>query len=115
MVEFPYWYERSDFPRHAYYMLNSTAHWQPLVNGYSDHIPADFRKTVMPLSSFPVARVVSASWRAPDARYVVFHLNMYNARLRERLFERLKTYSPYLRPLAQEGHVWLFEIVGWPN
>ena len=64
VVEFPYWYERSDFPRHAYYMLNSTAHWQPLVNGYSDHIPADFRRTVMPMSSFPRANR-SASWRAP--------------------------------------------------
>jgi len=53
VAEFPYWYQRSDFPRHAYYMLNSTAHWKPLVNGYSDHIPADFRKTVVALSSFP--------------------------------------------------------------
>ena len=114
VVEFPYWYERSDFPRHAYYMLNSTAHWQPLVNGYSDHIPADFRRTVIPLSSFPSRESFGILARA-DARYVVFHLNMYNTRLRERLFERLKTYAPYLRPLSQEGQVWLYEIVGWPN
>ena len=40
---------------------------------------------------------------------------MYNTRLRERLFERLKTYAPYLRPIAQEGQVWLYEIVDWPN
>ncbi len=114
VVEFPYWYERSDFPRHAYYMLNSTTHWKPLVNGYSDHIPADFRKTVIPLSSFPSRESFGILARA-DARYVVFHLDMYNTRLRERLFERLKTYSAYLRPLAQEGPVWLYEIVGWPN
>jgi hypothetical protein len=114
VVEFPYWYERSDFPRHAAYMLNSTVHWRPLVNGYSDHIPADFRKTVLPLSSFPSRESFGILARA-DARYVVFHLDMYNTRLRERLFERLKTYSPYLRPLAQEGPVWLYEIVDWPN
>jgi hypothetical protein len=114
VVEFPYWYERSDFPRHAYYMLNSTAHWKPLVNGYSDHIPADFRRTVIPLSSFPSRESFGILARA-DARYVVFHLDMYNTRLRERLFERLKTYSAYLRPLSQEGQVWLYEIVGWPN
>jgi hypothetical protein len=114
VVEFPYWYERSDFPRHAAYMLNSTAHWKPLVNGYSDHIPADFRKTVLPLSSFPSRESFGILARA-DARYVVFHLDMYNTRLRERLFERLKTYSAYLRPLAQEGPVWLYEIVDWPN
>lgn len=114
VAEFPYWYERSDFPRHAYYMLNSTAHWKPLVNGYSDHIPTDFRKTVLPLSSFPSRESFAILARA-DARYVVFHLNMYNTRLRERLFERLKIYAPYLRPIAQEGPVWLYEIVGWPN
>jgi hypothetical protein len=114
VAEFPYWYERHDFPRHAYYMLNSTAHWQPLVNGYSDHIPGDFRKTVVPLSSFPTRESFAILARA-GARYVVFHLDMYNTRLRERLLERLNTYSPYLRPLAQEGSVWLYEIVDWPN
>jgi hypothetical protein len=40
---------------------------------------------------------------------------MYNTRLRERLFERLKIYSQYLRPIAQDGPVWLYEIVDWPN
>ena len=45
--------QRMDFPRHAYYMLNSTSHWMPLINGYSDHIPQDFRDTVIALSSFP--------------------------------------------------------------
>lgn len=114
VAEFPYWYERHDFPRHAYYMLNSTAHWKPLVNGYSDHIPGDFRRTVLPLSSFP-SRESFAILAKAGARYVVFHLDMYNARLRERLFERLETYSPYLRPLAKEESVWLFEIVDWPN
>jgi hypothetical protein len=114
VVELPYWYERSDFPRHAYYMLNSTAHWQPLVNGYSDHIPADFRKTVVPLSSFPSRESFGILAKA-GARYVIFHLDMYNTRLRARLFDRLQTYADYLRPLSREGDVWLFEIVGWPN
>lgn len=114
VAEFPYWYERPDFPRHAFYMLNSTAHWQPLVNGYSDHIPAEFRNTVLPLSSFPSRESFGILAKA-GARYVVFHLDMYNTRLRERLLERLDTYSAYLRPLAREDSVWLYEIVDWPN
>jgi hypothetical protein len=114
VAEFPYWYQRPDFPRHAYYMLNSTAHWQPLVNGYSDHIPADFRQSVLPLSSFPSRESFSILAKA-GARYVVFHTHMYDARSRVRLTERIATYSAYLRPIAQEGSVWLFEIVGWPN
>ena len=114
VAEFPYWYERYDFPRHAYYMLNSTAHWQPLINGYSDHIPADFRRSVLALSSFPSRESFDILARA-RARYVVFHLDMYNVRLRERLFQRLKTYETYLRPVAKEESVWLFEIVEWPH
>jgi hypothetical protein len=84
VAEFPFWYNRMDFPRHAYYLLNSTAHWKPLVNGYGDHIPADFRKIVVPLSSFPSRESFGILAKA-DARYVVFHLNMYNRRNRERL------------------------------
>jgi hypothetical protein len=114
VIELPYWSERSDFPRHAYYMLNSTAHWMPLINGYSDHIPQDFRNTVVPLSSFPTRASFAILGRA-DTRYVVFHLNMYNAPLRRRLMERLDMYAKYLRPLVREGDVWLYEIVDWPN
>ena len=114
VAEFPYFYERSDFPRHAYYMLNSTTHWMPLINGYSDHIPQEFRKTVRALSSFPTRESFRILANA-GARYVVFHLNMYDRRSRERLLERLDTYRAYLRPLVQDGDVWLFEIVGYPN
>jgi hypothetical protein len=66
------------------------------------------------LSSFPSRESFAILARA-GARYVVFHLDMYDSRLRERLFERLKTYEPYLRPIAKEESVWLFEIVEWPN
>jgi len=114
VAEFPYWYRRSDFPRHAYYMLNSTSHWFPLINGYSDHIPGDFRKTVIPLSSFPTRESFTILGTS-GARYVIFHTNLYDSRSRTRLIDRLGTYSTYLRPIAQEGPVWLYEIVGWPN
>jgi hypothetical protein len=114
VVEFPYFYRRPDFPRHAVYMLNSTAHWMPLVNGYSDHIPQDFREHVVPLSSFPT-RESFAILAKIGARYAVFHLDMYDRRSRERVIERIAEYGNFLRPLVKEGDVWLFEIVGWPN
>lgn len=114
VAEFPYFYRRNDFPRHAYYMLNSTAHWQPLVNGYSDHIPKDFRSQVVALSSFPT-RESFRRLAAVGTRYVVFHLDMYDRRSLERLRERLELYGQYLRPLFQEDEVWLYEIVGSPD
>ena len=114
VAEFPYFYQRPDFPRHAIYMLGSTAHWQPLINGYSDHIPADWRATVVPLSSFPTRESFGILGRL-NARYVVFHLNGYDRRSREKLITRLQEYERYLRPLVQQDDVWLYEIVDWPN
>jgi hypothetical protein len=114
VAEFPYFSRRGDFPRHAFYMLNSTSHFMPLVNGYSDHIPQSFRNDVIPLSSFP-SRDSFAVLGSLGARYVVFHLNLYDRRSREYLLERIARYQQYLRPLAKDGDVWLFEIVAFPN
>ncbi len=114
VVEFPYFYRRSDFPRHAEYMLGSTVHFQPLINGYSDHIPAEWRATVVPISSFPTRESFGILGKI-GARYAVFHLNGYDRRSRERLLERLQEYQRYLRPIVQQDDVWLFEIVDWPN
>lgn len=114
VAEFPYFYERMDFPRHAGYMLGSTYHWQPLVNGYSDYIPRPWRDHVRQLSSFPSRESFGILGRL-GARYVVFHLQMYDRRSRQRLMERLDTYGRFLRPIIQQDDVWLYEIVDWPN
>lgn len=114
VVELPFFYQRSDFPRHAYYMLYSTYHWQPLINGYSDHIPQDFRDMVIPMSSFPT-RESFALLEQRRARYAVFHLDFYDRRNREKLMQRLEQYQQYLAPLSREDDVWLYEIVGWPR
>ena len=115
VIEVPYWYERLAFPRHAEYMLTSTAHWQPLINGYSDHIPQDFRDTALPLSSFP-SRESFGILEKLGARYAVFHLDLMDERTREKTIQRIEVdYANYLRPLEKDGDVWLFEIVDWPR
>lgn len=114
VAEFPYFYERQDFPRHAEYMLGSTYHFQPLINGYSDHIPGGWRATVVPLSSFPTRESFMILGKI-GARYAVFHLRGYDRRSRERLLQRLVEYQQFLRPIVQQDDVWLYEIVGWPN
>jgi hypothetical protein len=94
-------------------MLYSTAHWRPLINGYSDHIPDEFRAMVVPLSSFPNPESFAILKRL-RARYVVFHLNMYDHRAVDDLKARIAQYSEYLRPVRLEDPVWLFHIVAWP-
>ncbi len=115
VIELPFWADRPSYPRHAEYMLASTAHWQPLVNGYSDHIPRDFRDTAQPLSTFPSPEAF-AILEPLAARYAVFHLDLVPRQARESLIERIdSTYRNYLRPIEKDGEVWLFEIVGWPR
>ncbi len=115
VVELPFWYLRSDFPRHARYMLLSTYHWHPLVNGYSDHIPQWFRDEVIKISSFPTAESLQIAIDRHQARYAIFHTRYYDGRSRQRLRERLDQYGSYLRPVITEGNVWLYEILGAPR
>jgi hypothetical protein len=115
VIEIPFWSERLAYHRHAEYMLASTYHWQPLINGYSDHIPQDFRDAALPLSGFPSPesfRILEAR----GARYVVAHLDLMNEEGRESVTERLdREYVNYLRPIEKDGDVWLYEIIGWPR
>ena len=57
VVELPFYTGRAAF-QHAPYMLNSTAHWRPLVNGYSGFQPASFHRHVEELAGFPDRRSV---------------------------------------------------------
>jgi len=113
VVEFPFFYQRIDFSRHSEYMLYSTSHWKPLINGYSDYIPPDFRAMVIPLSSFPNQESF-AILRPLRARYVVFHFNLYDHRQAAVVKQRIEEFREYLRPIRIEEPVWLFQIVGWP-
>jgi hypothetical protein len=113
VAEFPFFYRRSDFPQHAQYMLSSTYHWQPLINGYSDHIPEDFRRMVTTLSSFPSMDGFKIL-KEHRVRYVVFHPKGYDHRLLARLSDRLTAYQRYLRLLNRDDDVWLYEIAEWP-
>ncbi|MFN8058944.1 MAG: hypothetical protein U0Q12_07245 [Vicinamibacterales bacterium] len=114
LAEFPFFFLRSDFPRHAAYMLNSTYHWHPLINGYSDNIPDDFRNIVLSMSTFP-------SWRAFEilrerkARYVAFHMQWYDTPSRARVIENIGRYEQYLRLILKNDEVWLYEIRSWPE
>jgi hypothetical protein len=112
MAEFPFYGERIAFPLHAQYMVLSAAHWMPLVNGYSDHIPKDFRDAAFVLDSFP-SNDTFAVLQRHRVRYIAVHWNMYGPRAEE-IRARLQPFARYLRPLASEPDMSLFEIVSFP-
>ena len=114
VVEFHFPYRSSEFFHHTRYMFDSIWHWQPLINGYSDYIPQDFRDMAIPINGFPDATSFRIL-REHQARYVVIHLDTYgDAEKRAILLARFPPYKDYLKPIVQTGETWLFEIVNWP-
>ena len=109
VAEFPFYGERVAYPLHAQYMLFSTSHWMPLVNGYSDVIPDDFRPTATILDSFP-SRDAFSVLAHHRVRYVGIHWDMFVGR-QDEIHERLLPFSRYLRVLAADERMTLYEIV----
>ncbi len=112
VAEFPFYGERVAFPLHAQYMVLSASHWMPLVNGYSDHIPLDFREAAYVLDSFPSDDAFAVLQRR-RVRYIGVHWNMFGPRAAD-VRERLRPFARHLRPLASDADMSLFEIVSFP-
>jgi len=112
VVEFPFYGERIAYPLHAQYMILSTAHWMPLVNGYSDYIPQDFREAAFVLDSFPSNDTFKVLEKH-RVRYIGIHWDMYGPRAEETR-NKLKGFERYLRLLGNDATMSLYEIVGFP-
>jgi hypothetical protein len=113
VVEMPFYYHDVGIFQNTKYMVASTAHWMPLVNGYSDYMPADYLEDVERLKFFPSADAFAVLKRR-GARYAVFHLYGYNDENRRDVLARLDTFAPYLRPLYADETTRLYEVVGSP-
>jgi hypothetical protein len=129
VLELPFYWRRIDFHRHTEHMLWSTFHWKPLINGYSDNIPPEFRDIAEPLSTFPSPEAFRLL-RERRARYVVIHLHKYARASASRVVEALETrYHDALTlravdpdPLRERradrhplNQVRLYEITTWPE
>jgi len=112
IAEFPFYGERIAFPLHAQYMLFSTSHWLPMVNGYSDVIPLDFREAAVILGGFPTSDAFAALAKR-RVRYIAVHWDMYAGRDAE-IRARLEPYQSSLRVLSDDARMTLFEVVRYP-
>ena len=114
VVEFPFYHQRIDFHIHTRYMLSSTVHWQPLVNGYSDHTPAEFRTTAVRLASFP-SRDAFDVMREKRVRYIVIHYNLYDRVSAADVSRKLQDFAEFVKPVANEDGVSIYEVTGFPR
>ena len=113
VIEMPFWYLDFMFPRHTYYMLQSTQHWMPLVNGYSDYIPSDFTSHVMTLAAFP-SRDSLKLLQPGRVRYAIIHRYWYTDETWATVVPRMREFAPYLRAIYKGEGTELYEITGFP-
>ena len=113
VIELPFWSTNRERFGHAWYMLNSTAHWMPLINGYSDYIPPDAVEAAPTLKLFP-SREAFKLLAGPRPRYAVFHMNLFGDEDRAAATARIREFAPYLTPLYTDTDTRLYEIVGFP-
>jgi hypothetical protein len=112
VVELPFFSRRGDMPQHSQYMLNSTTHWMPLVNGYSDFIPQDFRLAAATLAGFP-SREALDLLEPLQPRYVMIHLDQFAPTARANILDRLDEFASFLRPLFATDDTRLYEITSF--
>jgi hypothetical protein len=96
------------------YMLNSTAHWMPLVNGYSSHTPQEFLDKTPVLGGFPSPEAFKILER-DRVRYAVFHMDKFGPAVRDDVVARLRAFDRYLARRYADERIWLYEIVEFPG
>jgi hypothetical protein len=98
------------FPRpesiylNAAHMLSSTAHWKPLVNGYSGFTPPGYVDRYLELQDFP-SDASMAALRRLGVTHVVVHVDALSADQRDRLVKRSD-----LRRLAEDTHRTIYTL-----
>jgi len=112
VIELPLYSRRFAFLR-TKYMLASTAHWKPLVGGYSDYMPGRAITLEGVLGGFPTRE--SLDQLAHDGvRYAVIHPADYSAVEKEKLDTRMREFRTELRPLEQSADSALYEVLTPP-
>jgi hypothetical protein len=103
VVEIPFSTERTGF-RQAPYLLNSTLHWRPMLNGYSGFRPASFYENAEALANFPDA-IALRTLQARGVTHVFVHMKGIDAE-HARMIDDL----PELRREAADRDIVLFSL-----
>jgi hypothetical protein len=98
LVEVPFYPPRGVF-QNGTYVLNSTAHWRPLMNGYSGYTPGAYRKYAETFWYFPREHAIQAMRRA-GATHVMIHPGGFGNADEQAQMWRDVAASPYLERIA---------------
>jgi hypothetical protein len=76
LAEMPFYRPDAVF-MNAEYVLNSTVHWRPLLNGYSGYLPGTYEQHAREFADFPAAVAIDAMRRA-GVTHVMVHPSRYS-------------------------------------
>jgi hypothetical protein len=107
VAEFPF-YTPASIHRNAEYVLNSTAHWKPLVNGYSGFMPASYEKYADVLVNFP-DEGSRTLLRDLGVSHVVVHFDRYDVARRQDLAAACAG-VPWLTRVASDGSITIYRM-----
>jgi hypothetical protein len=103
IVEIPMWEPRLFFGN-ASYMVNSTRHWKPMLNGYSGFRPQSYDDTFAHLSGFPDFESLAAL-KGRGVTHIVVHRN-YLDPARAAALDRIGS----LHLMAQDGDIEIYSL-----
>jgi len=107
VAEFPF-FQPEAVVRNAPYVLNSTAYWKPLVNGYSGFVPRSYYGIAAALRDFPGDRS-RAELQRLGVSHVVVHLDAYGDRAGE-MVSSLNA-APWLALVASGNQIRVYRLV----
>lgn len=110
VAEFPFYHGPVDRHRQTEYMLMSTFHWKPLLNGYSDHFPQEYLTSKPVLITFPSQEAIDVL-HDRGIRWVVVHFNRYPVDEARRLRRMMRTMGTQLRVVIDDTEVGLYEVI----
>jgi hypothetical protein len=107
VAEFPFYPPDRVF-HHAPYLLHSTAHWRPMLNGYSGFIPESFERHARDLARFPDSHALEAL-RALGVTHVFVHDRALRDWTDNETADAVRT-APGLKLLASDADVALYAV-----
>jgi len=107
VIELPF-HPPDVFFANAGYMLNSTRHWHPLLNGYSGYRPASYIETFRAIQGFPDQAGLTAL-HDRGVTHVVVHADGFRGAFGNDRFESLSR-NPSLLRLAEAGDIVVYKL-----
>ncbi len=107
VIELPFYEQRHSFGG-APYMLNSTRHWRPILNGFSGYSPRSYDETYAIVQSFPDDRSLIAL-HTRGVTHVVVHEEDFSGGFGRDRFKAIAAVAS-LQPVAESGDIHIYRL-----